>query len=152
MTREPEFDGFLRSIVETLEGLGLPYMIGGSVASSVYGEARSTRDVDISVVLPWEQVGALVQAFQALNYYVFAPAIMDAILAHQPFSIIDAQSGYKADMFVIDPENPTPQEQQVMQRCRRIVYDESRNAQAVIYAPEDVIVYKLKYYLEGQRC
>jgi len=58
MTSVPEFDTFLRSIIETLERLGLSYMIGGSVASSIYGEVRSTRDVDVSVVLPLEQVGS----------------------------------------------------------------------------------------------
>lgn len=150
MTSAPEFDTFLRSVIETLERLGLPYIIGGSVASSIYGEARSTRDVDVSVVLPLEQVGAFVQAFQSLGYYVFADVIIDAIIAHQPFNIIDAQSGYKADIFVVDPQHPTPLEQQALQRCRRQVYDETSGAQAVFYSPEDVIVYKLKYYLEGR--
>jgi len=32
----PEFKGFLRSVVETLEQLGLLYAIGGSVASSIF--------------------------------------------------------------------------------------------------------------------
>jgi hypothetical protein len=41
---EPEFNRFLHSIVETLEQLGLTYGIGGSVASFLYGEARSTLD------------------------------------------------------------------------------------------------------------
>jgi hypothetical protein len=150
MTSAPEFDTFLRSVIETLERLGLSYIIGGSVASSIYGEARSTRDVDVSVVLPLEQVGAFVQAFQSLGYYVFADVIIDAILARQPFNIIDAQSGYKADIFVVDPQHPTPLEQQALQRCRRQVYDETSGAQAVFYSPEDVIVYKLKYYLEGR--
>jgi len=150
MTSLPEFDTFLRSIIETLERLGLPYMIGGSVASSIYGEARSTRDVDVSVVLPLEQVGSFVQAFQSLDYYVLADAIIDAILARQPFNIIDAQSGYKADIFVVDPQNPTPLEQQALQRRRHQIYDETSGAQAVLYSPEDVIVYKLQYYLEGR--
>jgi hypothetical protein len=150
MTSVPEFDTFLRSVIETLERLGLPYIIGGSVASSIYGEARSTRDVDVSVVLPLEQVGSFVQAFQSLGYYVFADAIVDAIIAGQPFNIIDAQSGYKADIFIVDPQHPTPLEQQVLQRRRYQVYDETSGAQAVFYSPEDVIVYKLKYYLEGR--
>ncbi|MFQ5859654.1 MAG: hypothetical protein ACE5LU_28995, partial [Anaerolineae bacterium] len=150
MTSVIEFDTFLRSIIETLERLGLLYMIGGSVASSIYGEARSTRDVDVSVVLPLEQVGSFVQAFQSLGYYIFADVIIDAIIAHQPFNIIDAQSGYKADIFVVDPQNPTPLEQQALQRRRYQIYDETSGAQAVLYSPEDVIVYKLKYYLEGR--
>jgi len=65
---EPEFNRFLRSIVETSEQLGLTYGIGGSVASSLYGEARSTLDVDISVVLPLDRVLDFTQAFQALGY------------------------------------------------------------------------------------
>ena len=150
MMSVPEFDTFLRSVIETLERLGLPYIIGGSVASSIYGEARSTRDVDVSVMLPLEQVGSFVQAFQSLDYYVFADAIIDAVIARQPFNIIDAQSGYKADIFVVDPQHPTPLEQRALQRRRRQVYDETSGAQAVFYSPEDVIVYKLKYYLEGR--
>ena len=105
---EPEFNRFLRSIVETLEQLGLTYGIGGSVASSLYGEARSTLDVDISVVLPLDRVLAFTQAFQALGYYAFLDAILDAIVAHQPFNIIDAQRGYKADIFPVDSDAPTP--------------------------------------------
>jgi hypothetical protein len=150
MTSASEFDVFLRSIIETLELLDLPYMIGGSVASSIYGEARSTRDVDVSVVLPLEQVGPFVRSFQSLGYYVFADAIVDAIIAQQPFNIIDAQSGYKADIFVVDPQNPTPLEQQALQHRRHQVYDETSGAQAALYSPEDVIIYKLKYYLEGR--
>ena len=102
---EPEFKSFLRSIVETLEQLGVIYGIGGSVASSIDGEARSTHDVDISVILPLEQVLAFTQAFEALGYYVFLDAILDAIIVRQPFNIIDAKRGYKADFFPVDPDH-----------------------------------------------
>ncbi len=34
-------------VVEAFERLGVPYYIGGSVASSAYGIARSTMDVDM---------------------------------------------------------------------------------------------------------
>ena len=147
---EPEFNRFLRSIVETLEQLGLTYGIGGSVASSLYGEARSTLDVDISVVLPLDRVLAFTQAFQVLGYYAFLDAILDAIVAHQPFNIIDAQRGYKADIFPVDADAPTPQEREILSRLQRHVYDESDGAAAVLYSPEDVIVYKLKYYVLGR--
>ena len=147
---EPEFNHFLRSIVETLEQLGLTYGIGGSVASSLYGEARSTQDVDISVVLPLDRVPAFTQAFQALGYYAFLDAVLDAIIARQPFNIIDAQRGYKADIFPVDSDAPTPQEREILSRLQRHVYDESDGAAAVLYSPEDVIVYKLKYYILGR--
>ena len=146
----PEFQSFLRSIVETLDSLGLLYAIGGSVASSIYGEARSTLDVDISVILPLEQIRPFAEAFQALGYYAYLEAIFDAVIAHQPFNIIDARRGFKADIFPVDPDQPTEQERQVFLRSQRRVYDPADGASAEVYAPEDVIVYKLKYYLLGR--
>jgi hypothetical protein len=147
---EPEFRRFLDSIIATLELLGLTYGIGGSVASSLYGEARSTLDVDISVVLPIDRVLAFTQAFQALGYYAFLDAVLDAVIARQPFNIIDARRGYKADIYPIDPDAPTPQEREILSRLQRHVYDESDGAAAVLYSPEDVVVYKLKYYVLGR--
>ena len=146
----PEFQSFLRSVVETLDRLGLLYAIGGSVASSIYGEARSTLDVDISVMLPLEQVRPFAEAFQALGYYAYQEAIFDAVIARQPFNIIDARRGFKADIFPVDPDRPTEQERQVFLRSQRRVYDPADDATAEVYAPEDVIVYKLKYYLLGR--
>jgi hypothetical protein len=37
----------LTPIVEVLDQLALPYHVGGSVASSLYGQFRPTQDVDI---------------------------------------------------------------------------------------------------------
>ena len=34
-------------VTQTLERLGIPYAVGGSLASSVHGVMRSTLDVDI---------------------------------------------------------------------------------------------------------
>ena len=53
---------FAASIIETLESLGLQYAIGGSFASSTYGEARTTMDIDISVVLSESDVNKFVEA------------------------------------------------------------------------------------------
>ena len=124
--------------------------IGGSVAISIYGEARSTLDVDISVILPAEQVRPFAEAFQALGYYAYLEAIFDAVIAHQPFNIIDARHGFKADIFPVDPDQPTEQERQVFLRSQRRVYDQADGATAEPYTPEDVIIYKLKYYLLGR--
>ena len=138
---------FAASIIETLESLGLQYAIGGSFASSTYGEARTTMDIDISVALPESQMQKFVEAIQRLGYYVFLDAIVDAMIQGMPFNIIDAASGYKADIFLV---GPTPLEQSVLARSRRVVYDTTANATAVLYSPEDVVIYKLKYYLMGR--
>ena len=138
---------FAASIIETLESLGLQYAIGGSFASSTYGEARTTMDIDISIVLPESEMQRLVEAIQQLGYYAFLDAIVDAMIQNMPFNIIDATSGYKADIFLVAP---TPLDQSVLARSRRMVYDTTTNATAMLYSPEDVIIYKLKYFLMGR--
>ena len=138
---------FAASIIETLESLGLQYAIGGSFASSTYGEARTTMDIDISIVLSESDVNKFVEVIQKLGYYVFHDAIVDAMFQNMPFNVIDASSGYKADIFLVAP---TPLDQSVLARSRRMVYDTPTNATAMLYSPEDVIIYKLKYFLMGR--
>lgn len=44
--RGADLEAFL-PIAEALEAMGIPYHIGGSVASSAHGVARTTLDVDV---------------------------------------------------------------------------------------------------------
>ena len=141
---------FARSVIETLESLGFVYFIGGSFASMYYGEMRTTQDIDIAVVLPLEEANRFVQAFQAQGYYADLEAVVDALVYRQPFNIIDVESGFKADIFLVDPDEPTELERSAMARRRREMYDPDTGAATYLYAPEDVIIYKLKYYLSGR--
>lgn len=43
------------SVVDVFERLHIPYLVGGSMASALYGVARSTLDVDLVVELLAEQ-------------------------------------------------------------------------------------------------
>ena len=57
---------FAASIIETLESLAIQYAISGSFASNAYGEARTTVDIDISIVLPLSDAQRFVEAIQKL--------------------------------------------------------------------------------------
>ena len=48
-------------VVAALERLGVRYQIGGSVASSIHGVARTTLDVDLVADLREEHVESLVE-------------------------------------------------------------------------------------------
>src|SRR5688572_20801241 len=48
-------------VAGVLEKIGLRYVIGGSVAASIYGEPRSTLDLDVMIVADTESVRRLVQ-------------------------------------------------------------------------------------------
>lgn len=141
------FQEFASNILATLEGLNIRYAIGGSVASSAYGAYRSTNDIDISIEMPLSESERFIKAFTALGYYVYIDAILDAAIWHTPFNVIDAESGYKADFFLVEP---TPLQVSLFERTQLVPYDAESGAAAIMYSIEDVIVYKLKYFAEGK--
>ena len=134
---------FAASIIETLESLDIPYAIGGTLPAAPMVK-RAAADIDISIVLPSSDVMCFVEAIQNLGYYVLVDSITDSMITKLPFNIIDATSGYKADLFLVEP---TPLEESILERRRRVAYDPATNATALLYSPEDVIIYKLKYFM-----
>ena len=49
----------LRTVVEVLERLRIPYLVTGSIASMAYGEPRLTNDSDIVADIPPEHIQPL---------------------------------------------------------------------------------------------
>ena len=61
-----------------LDELGLPWVLGGSLASSLVGEPRSTVDIDVAVLLADEDVDGVVRAVEA-EYYVSNDMVREAV-------------------------------------------------------------------------
>ena len=59
MTPESEVLSVVLRVARALEQAGVEYLLGGSVAASLYGEPRATRDIDIAVQLSRAQVQPL---------------------------------------------------------------------------------------------
>jgi hypothetical protein len=53
------------SVAQILEACGLRYLVGGSLASSLSGEPRSTLDVDIVVEMTTSDVDRMAEALRA---------------------------------------------------------------------------------------
>jgi len=64
--KKPDIIVALDMVVECFEKLGIAYYIGGSVASSAYGIARATMDVDLVANIEIHHVNHLVKALK--NY------------------------------------------------------------------------------------
>ena len=57
-----QLEDALQSVVSVLEEQGLPYMLIGGMANLVWGEARTTQDIDITVqVEPAALSGTVIQ-------------------------------------------------------------------------------------------
>ena len=74
----PEPVAVTLQVVEVLDALGVPYLIGGSFASSVYGTYRATADVDLVADLKFEHIESLVKALRD-QFYIDAELVRDAI-------------------------------------------------------------------------
>jgi hypothetical protein len=87
-------------VAAILDEFGIPYALGGSLASSLIGEPRSTVDVDIAIKLEHEAGAALLERASAEFYVPFESARV-AIQAHSSFNLIDTAHGLKVDLFVL---------------------------------------------------
>ena len=61
----PESDDPIRVallVTSVLEKLEIPYYVGGSVASTIYGKIRTTHDIDIIADINPEQIEDIVEA------------------------------------------------------------------------------------------
>lgn len=142
----PDPIGVAVSFCALLDRLGIPYVIGGSFASSVHGEPRSTNDIDVVADLRVELVPALVEALGP-DYYVSLDAAREAVLAEGTFNVIHVQGGIKIDVFVAG-EDPFNQERL---RHREPVRP-GTDAGPTLYVDiaEHSIVRKLEWFRRGE--
>lgn len=139
---------FLEIIIKGLETCGVRYAIGGSIASSHYGEPRSTLDVDIAIHLTHEQTDAFIQFFSNKGLYIFPESVEKAARQGGDFQIIDGNTAFKTDFYATKP-SMTPQQQRIFDRAQQRIYDEAGHS-AFFMSPEDVILTKLEWYMLGK--
>src|SRR5262249_20198420 len=89
----------LREVVRVLVGLGIPYALGGSMASSIDGVDRYTRDADLTVEPFPGREAHLAGAFGP-DWYVSLPAVQQAVRQRSSFNLINTSTGFKVDVFV----------------------------------------------------
>ena len=78
-------------VIEALEALDVPYLIGGSLASAVHGVARATVDTDLVADLRPEHAERLAQTLGDA-FYVSVEAIRDAIRRRSSFNVIHLET------------------------------------------------------------
>jgi hypothetical protein len=94
-----EINQAIKLFIKTLERLNVLYYIGGSIASSVYGIARATMDVDLVSELKGEHVKFLVQSLSK-DYFIDENMILDAIKNKTSFNLIHLATMMKIDVFI----------------------------------------------------
>ena len=87
-------------VARTLDALGIPYVLGGSLASSIMGEPRSTVDIDMAVRLDSVSLEPLLEATRT-EFYVPEDAARSATEAASSFNMVHRAGALKVDLFVL---------------------------------------------------
>lgn len=132
-------------VTAVLEQLDIPYVIVGSLASTVYGLARTTLDSDLLADIQSQHIPVLVQAFQG-EYYVSADAIAEAMAHHSSFNLIHLSTMFKVDIFIA---RPGTFDHMQLAHGRLLRFSESPEQSAIVAGPEDTILAKLVWYRTG---
>lgn len=145
--KKPDIIAALDMVTGCFEKLGITYYIGGSVASSAYGIARATMDVDLVADIKIGQVNLLVKALET-GYYIDAEMIREAIHRSTSFNLIHLETMIKIDVFVVKDQ---PYDSEALARRCADTLDEESSREFYLSSAEDIILSKLRWYQGGGR-
>lgn len=133
-------------VASALDRTGLRYVVGGSLASSVSGEPRSTLDVDVMVEMTEHDVPALL-ANLGDDFHRDPQGFTRAIRSYSSVQIFHLPTATKVDLFVMGATAVEPEQ---MERRIRIDVPDRPGRQLYIYTAEDILLQKLRWYRLGR--
>lgn len=132
-------------VTDIFERIGIPYLIGGSLASTLYGMVRTTQDSDIVAEMRREHLQSFVSSLQD-EFYIDEEMIADAIQHNSSFNIIHRETMFKVDVFI---PRPRPFLQSQLARAQRQTFTFESEVSARFASPEDTVLSKLEWYRMG---
>ena len=136
---------FLVYIADLLERLGIPYHVGGSVASSAHGMYRASADIDLVIDPTREQLDALARALES-EFYVSKSAMDEALSMRSTFNAIHDQTSFKIDFFI---KGAAPFDEEELRRSVRQVIGDTPGHSVLLKSAEDTILRKLEWFRRG---
>lgn len=141
----PEPIAVTAKVTAVLETLDVPYFIGGSLASTLYGMIRTTQDSDIIAEMRAGHIRPFVLALQD-EFYLDEEMIAAAVANQSSFNIIHRESMFKVDIFI-------PRERVFIKkqfaRARRELLSADPVVQAYVSSAEDTLLAKLEWFRMG---
>lgn len=129
-----------------LENAGLPYMVTGATAAILYGQPRTTNDLDVVIELKIADLPRLRLAFPETDYYLPPNEVIEVEIRRTLRGHLNAlhhDSGFKADLY---PMGHDALHQWAFPKRHPVLH----GGQTISFAPpEYVILRKLEYFREG---
>ena len=131
-------EAVVKSIARILEEEELVYVIVGGIAVSAWGNIRTTRDIDIMLLLNEGDANELEVALKRERFSIQAEDIVDALNQRSHFTIFDEVSEYHLDAKGIYSEN----DRLTLTRRRKVSL---ADFEFYVASPEDLIANKLLF-------
>jgi hypothetical protein len=132
-------------VTGVFEKLGVPYLIGGSLASTLYGMVRTTQDADIISQMRPEHIEPFVYALES-DFFIDEELVAESIQRHSSFNIIHRETMFKVDVFI---PSPRPFLRSQLSRVHVQTFSFNLPVSARFASPEDTILSKLEWYRMG---
>lgn len=143
--RTPDIIEVASKVIEVFEELNIGYYIGGSLASSAFGVARSTLDVDIVAEVKTAHASTLKRTLKK-EFYVDLDSIQRAIDKQSSFNLVHLETMFKIDVFIL--KDQAFHRQAFSRRTKKSV-SEDISKQLYFPTPEDIVLIKLDWYKSG---
>ena len=143
--RAPDIIEVASKVIEVFEKLNIGYYIGGSLASSAFGVARSTLDIDIVAEVKGAHASTLERILKK-EFYVDLDLIQRAIEKQSSFNLVHLETMFKIDVFIIKEQ---AFHRQVFSRRTKKSVSEDISKQLYFATPEDIVLLKLDWYKSG---
>ncbi len=137
----------IAELIAILDRLGIRYFAGGSVASSVHGIPRFTRDIDLVVDLREDGVETLTASLGA-GFYADADQMREALRHQRPFNAIHLATGLKIDLFPLG-DSPFHASELARAGLHAWAADSGNRVELRMASAEDILLQKLVWYREG---
>jgi hypothetical protein len=143
--KEPDILAVALQVIDALDSLSIPYVVGGSMASIVHGTVRSTMDVDVVTDLKPDQVEQFLSLLKD-DFYFDESAARQAVMAQSNFNLIHLDTMFKVVLFI--PKARVFDSQQLARRVGLKLVPDSESTIWVLSA-EDTILIKLEWFMLG---
>ena len=133
-----------RRISNGLVQAGIPYMLTGSFASSVYGMKRGSADIDFIIAADEAAIRRFLLLLPASDFYSELNQALEACRHNSMFNLLDNVTGLKIDLIFVKDREFSRQE---FGRRREATVGEGP---LYIATPEDIILSKLEWAKLGE--
>ena len=130
------YKDLIKRIAAELASRQIPYMIIGGQAVLLYGEARLTKDIDITLGVGIEELQKITDAVNALGLRIETDDVDAFVKDTMVLPVSEAKTGIRVDFIF----SFSPYERQAIERASAVSFDDIPVRFAAL---EDVVIHKV---------